>query len=34
MRYGNEEAEGLIEQAETELCGAVEQRVEEYNLEQ
>jgi hypothetical protein len=34
MRYGNEEAEGLIQQAEAGLCGAVEPRVEEINLEQ
>ena len=33
MRYGNEEAEGLIEQAEAVLCGAVEPRVKDFNLD-
>lgn len=33
MRYGNEEADRLIEQAEAGLCLAVEPRVEEFNLE-
>jgi hypothetical protein len=32
MRYGNAEAEGLIEQAEAVLCAAVESRIEEFNL--
>jgi hypothetical protein len=34
MRYGNEEAEGLIEQAEAGLCGAVQHHVGEYDLKQ
>jgi len=34
MRYGNEEAEGLIEQAEAGLCSAVQHRVGEYDLKQ
>jgi hypothetical protein len=33
MRYGNEEAEGLIRQAEAGLCLAAEPRVEEFNLD-
>ena len=33
MRYGNEDAERLIEQAEASLCAAVEPRVEEFNLD-
>lgn len=33
LRYGNEEAEGLIERAEAGLCGAGHHRVEEFNLE-
>lgn len=33
MRYGNQEAEGLIQQAEAGLCRAVGTRVESYNIE-
>jgi hypothetical protein len=33
LRYGNEEAERLIEQTEASLCKAVERRAGELNLE-
>ena len=33
MRYGNEEADRLIKEAEASLCGALESCFEEFNIE-
>jgi hypothetical protein len=33
LRYGNEEAESLIEQTEASLCKVVERRTEQFKLE-
>ena len=33
MRYGNTEAEELIEKAETGLCATIEPCIEEFNLD-